>query len=161
MLNRINLCAMVLAVVSLATANRALGAAEDEKPAVQAAVTGFHNALNTLFTGDAGPMKAVWSHADDVTYMGPSGSFQVGWTRIEPYWDKQAAAKLGGKVEPTDIHLTVSPQLAVAHYYEKGENIVAGKPQPVSIRTTTIFRNEKGQWKVIGHHTDTLAYLQK
>ena len=161
MSTRINLCAMVLAGVSLATANLALGAAEDQKPAVQAALTGFHSALNTLFTGDAGPMKAVWSHADDVTYMGPSGSFQVGWTRIEPYWDKQAAAKLGGKVEPKDIHLTVSPQLAVAHYYEKGENVIAGKPQPVSIRTTTVLRNENGKWKVIGHHTDTLSYLQK
>jgi len=60
-----------------------------------------------------------------------------------------------------DVHVTASPQLAVARYYEKGENILDGKPQPVSIRTTTTLCKENGQWKVIGHHTDTLAYLQQ
>jgi ketosteroid isomerase-like protein len=44
---------------------------------------------------------------------------------------------------------------------EAGWNVIDGKPQPVSIRTTTTLRKENGQWKVIGHHTDTLAYLQK
>ena len=160
MRNRIVFCGMILIASICFTANRGL-AAEDDARAVGVALVEFNDALNTLFTGDAGPMKEVWSHAEDVTYMGPSGSFQVGWTRIEPYWDKQAAAKLGGKVEPKDIHFAVSPQLSVAHYYEKGENIIDGKSQPVSIRTTTVFRKEDGRWKVIGHHTDTLAYLKK
>jgi ketosteroid isomerase-like protein len=73
----------------------------------------------------------------------------------------QAAKKLGGKVDATDMHVVASPSLAVAHYYEKGENVIDGRPQPVSIRTTTTLRKENGTWKVIGHHTDTLAYLQK
>ncbi len=136
-------------------------AADDETQTVKAAVAKFHDALNTLFTGDAAPMKAVWSHADDVVYMGPMGGMEVGWTQVEPYWDKQAAKKLGGKVDAVDMHITASPTLAVVHYYEKGENVIDGKPQPVSIRTTTTFRKEGGHWKVIGHHTDTLAYLQK
>jgi len=29
------------------------------------------------------------------------------------------------------------------------------------VATTTTLRKENGTWKVIGHHTDTLAYLQK
>jgi len=73
----------------------------------------------------------------------------------------QAAKKLGGKVDPADVHITSSPAIAVVHSYEKGENVIDGKPQPVNIRATTTFRKEGGQWKVIGHHTDTLAYLQK
>jgi len=136
-------------------------AADEDTQAVTATLGTFHDALNVLFTGDAAPMKAVWSHADDVTYMGPVGGMQVGWANIEPYWEKQAAKKLGGKVVVADLHVTASPQLAVAHYQEKGENVIDGKPQPVLIRTTTTFRKENGQWKVIGHHTDTLAYLQK
>ena len=44
----------------------------------------FHEALNLLFTGDAGPIKAVWSHADDVTSMGPVGGMQVGWVQPSP-----------------------------------------------------------------------------
>ena len=68
---------------------------------------------------------------------------------------------LGGKVVVADMHLTVAPTLAVAHYVETGETIIDGTPQPVFIRTTTTFRKEAGQWKVIGHHTDTLAYLEQ
>jgi ketosteroid isomerase-like protein len=136
-------------------------AADDEKQAVHAAIGQFHEALNVLFTGDAGPMKAVWSHADDVTYMGPVGNVQVGWKQVEPYWDMQAAKRLGGRVEVKDVHVIASSGLAVASYYEKGENVIDGKPQPVSIRSTTTFRKEGGQWKVVGHHTDPLAYLKK
>jgi len=151
---------LVVAAMVLTTARTAL-AADDDTQAVKAANVAFHDALNVLFIGDAAPMKAIWSHADDVTYMGPVGGMQVGWSQIEPYWDKQAAKKLGGKVDPVDVHITASPTLAVVHYYEKGENVIDGKPQPVNIRTTTTFRKEAGQWKVIGHHTDVLAYLQK
>jgi len=151
---------LIVAVMALMTTSP-VKAADDDTQAVKAAVTLFHDALNVLFKGDAAPMKAVWSHADDVTYMGPVGGMQVGWLQIEPYWDKQAAKKLGGKVDPVDVHVTASPTLAVVHYYEKGENVPDGKPQPVNIRTTTTLRKEGGQWKVIGHHTDTLEYLQK
>jgi len=151
---------LVMAVMSLMMASPTQ-AADDDTQAVKTAVSAFHDALNVLFTGDTAPMKAVWSHADDVTYMGPVGGMQVGWTQVEPYWDKQASKKLGGKVGAVDLHITASPTLAIAHYYEKGENVIDGKPQPVNIRTTTTLRKEGGQWKVIGHHTDTLAYLQK
>ncbi len=151
---------LVCAAVGV-VANGRVWAADDDKQAVQAAFSQFHAALNALFTGDAGPMKAAWSHADDVTYMGPVGGMQVGWKQVEPYWEAQAAKKLGGKVDPKDVHVIASSGLAVASYYEKGENVIDGKPQPVSIRTTTTFRKEGGQWKVVGHHTDTLAYLQK
>ena len=156
---RITLSLLVLTAAALIVTSPAQ-AADDDTRAVTAAVGTFHEALNRLFTGDAGPMKAAWSHADDVTYMGPTGTKQVGWSQIEPYWDKQAARKLGGRVDAVDVHVTASPQLSVAVYYEKGENVIDGKAQPVSIRTTTTFRKENDQWKVIGHHTDTLAYLQ-
>jgi len=160
MLARIVRGLVFVMVVVIASSTPPARAADADTQAVTAAVAGFHDALNVLFTGDAAPMKAVWSHADDVSYMGPSGGRQVGWAQVEPYWDKQAARKLGGKVVVADLHLTVAPTLAVAHYVEKGENIIDGTPQPVFIRTTTTFRKEAGQWKVIGHHTDTLAYLQ-
>ena len=81
--------------------------------------------------------------------------------QVETYWDKQAAKKLGGKVDAVDVHITASTTLAVVHYYEKGENVIDGKPQAVNIRATTTFHEEGGRWKVIGHHTDALAYLQK
>ena len=160
MRHRVQSGLLIVAALALVS-TRPTQAADDDTAAVKSALTGFHEALNVLFTGDAAPIKAAWSHADDVTYMGPMGDMQVGWSQVEPYWDRQAARKLGGRVDAADVHVTASPTLAVVHYYEKGENVIDGKPQPVDIRATTTFRKEGGQWKVIGHHTDTLAYLQK
>jgi hypothetical protein len=43
---------------------------------------------------------------------------------------------------------------------ERGSNIIDEKEQRVSLQTTITFRKENGLWKVIGHHTDTLSYLE-
>ncbi len=135
-------------------------AAEADVAAVTRAVADFHDALNAMFTGASAPMKSLWSQEEDVTYMGPMGDLHVGWSKIGPIWEAQAAKKLGGRVHVAELSVTAGPEVGVATYYEKGENIVNGKPQTVSIRTTTSFRKEAGQWKVIGHHTDTLPYLK-
>jgi hypothetical protein len=50
----------------------------DDAKAVKDAAAAFYAALDALFIGDATPMREVWSHADDVTYMGPDGGFDVG-----------------------------------------------------------------------------------
>ena len=137
-------------------------ASQDGEKAVREAAAGFYSALNVLFTGNPDSMNEVWSHADDVTYMGPGGGFQVGWPQISENLKKQAAMKLGGRVEPAEMHLAVGQELAIVQNYEKGTNIDAqGKQQKVSIRATSIFRKEDGKWKMIGHHTDLLSYLKE
>lgn len=133
----------------------------DEKE-VKDAVAGFYAALAAIFVGDVAPMRAVWSHADDVTYMGPDGGFQIGWKDVLANWEKQAAMMLGGTVRPADMRIFVGRDLAVTHNYEKGENISTDNgPEPVSIRATNLFRKEGGSWKMIGHHTDLLPYLAR
>ena len=150
----------VLTVILL-TAGTVASNEGDEK-AVREAAARFYKALNTMFTGDLEPMKQVWSHAEDVTYMGPGGGFQVGWRQVLANWKAQAALKLGGKVEAADMRITVGQDLAITHNYEKGENKGQdGKALPVLIRATNIFRKEQGRWKMIGHHTDLLPFLKK
>ena len=156
----------MLFVVGIATAQAGPAAAQDsaadETAAVRAAAAQFYAALNILFTGDVEPMEAVWSHSDDVTYMGPDGTFQVGWTQVLANWESQAAMKLGGEVEPVDMHVTVGQDLAVTHNVEWGTNLPAGgEAQAVSIRATNLFRKEDGAWKMIGHHADRLPFLAK
>ena len=137
-------------------------AAAPEKEAREA-VAQFYTALNALFTGDMKLMNDVWSHAADVTYMGPAGGFQIGWKNVGEELSRQAAMKLGGKIEPSDIHvIAIGGAVAIVSNYEKGENLDAtGKKIPVSIRATTTFRYEGGKWKMIGHHTDLLPSLAK
>ena len=151
----------VLAILGFMVAGNLHASPADEK-AVGEAVTQFYSALNVLFTGDVAPIKEVWSHADDVTYMGPGGGLQKGWTDVLANWESQAAMKLGGQVKPEKMHITVGKEIAMTSNYEIGENTGSdGKPQQVSIRATNVFRKENGKWKMIGHHTDLLPYLAK
>jgi ketosteroid isomerase-like protein len=153
-----------IAVVALVIcgAISAVQADETGNSAVMAAEERFYAALNAMFTGDARPMKEVWSHADDVTYMGPGGGFQKGWAAVSDDWDKQAAMKLGGKVTPDRLGMTTGADIAFTQNYEIGENVDKdGRPMKVSIRATNIFRKENGQWKMIGHHTDLLPHVEE
>ena len=129
---------------------------------VTAANGRFYAALNELFTGKADAMKEVWSHADDIIYMGPMGGAMTGWAHIEKVWDEQAAMKLGGKVEPTGVHVVASSEISVVTDTETGENTNAhGEHQMVSIRATNTYRLEGGKWRMIGHHTDLLPKMVK
>lgn len=133
---------------------------DNNKRTVEVAVQEFYLALNAVFAGDVEPMKKVWSHADDVTYMGPGGGLREGWAEVLADWEAQAAMKPGGKVQPQDLHITVGSKIAVVVNEEKGENTDAnGNVQPVAIRATHVLRKEGGKWKMIGDHTDLLPYL--
>ena len=151
----------ILVVVALAVSiARPVGVAADEQKAVTAAAEQFYRALNVMFTGALAPMLEVWSHAGDVTYMGPGGDFRVGWDQVLASWKEQAAMKLGGTVRSDNMRVTVGHDLAVTHNIETGENVKDGKALKVSIRATNVFRKEGGTWKMIGHHTDLLPYLK-
>jgi ketosteroid isomerase-like protein len=153
--------ASLLVPAAIALANPA-GCSASDIQGVEQATAEFYASLNALFAGNASGMDQSWSHADDVTYMGPMGGLQVGWDEVRAMWQAQAALKLGGTVEPRQMHVTVGNHLAVVQCFEVGDNLDAeGRSLRVSIRATNLFRNENGQWKMIGHHTDLLPYLEK
>jgi ketosteroid isomerase-like protein len=151
----------LLFVVATMSAN-STRADENDADAVRAAAEKFYVALNAVFSGDVGPMKDVWSHKSDITYMGPGGGLRVGWKQVLADWESQTARKLGGEVKPEDMRITVGRDLAIVNNFEIGQNVDAdGKPQKVEIRATSVFRKEDGKWKMIGHHTDLLPFLQR
>ena len=107
------------------------------------------------------PMEALWSHRKDVTYMGPGGGFRVGWDAVRKDWASQAAMKLGGSVKPAQVKITAGSDLATVSNMEVGSNVIGGKKSVVSLRATSIYRKEDGQWKMIGHHTDIIPAMEK
>jgi ketosteroid isomerase-like protein len=148
---------LILAISGLLLSPPAF-AADDSETEVKAAAARFYSALNTMFTGELSPMKEVWSHASDVTYMGPGGGFQVGWDKVLVEWQKQAALKYGGSVEPKAMQVIAGKDLAVVQNYEEGTNTnVNGKEAKVSLRATNVFRKEDGKWKMVSHHTDLFS----
>lgn len=133
---------------------------ESEKGVKEAAMQ-FYSALNTMFKGDVSTMIEVWSHAPDVTYLGPQGDILIGWEHVRKAWEEQATLKLGGQVDPEDMHITVGDKIGIAQNYERGTSYVDGKPVTVAVRATNIFRLEEGKWKMISHHTDIIPSLEK
>ena len=105
-------------------------------------------------------MKDIWAHAEDVTYMGPDGLYLIGWEKIEDMWNSVAEMKLGGRVNPKQVHKVVGADMALITCIEFGENEIAGKSENVSIRSSTTFHNRDGSWKVVAHQTDLLKYME-
>lgn len=136
-------------------------AAEGNTAAVRAASDQFYTALNQLFIGDMAPMEALWSHRKDVTYMGPGGGFRDGWDAVRKDWASQAAMKMGGSIKPEQVKITAGSDLATVSNMEVGSVTIQGKKKAISLRATSIYRKEKGQWKMIGHHTDLIPRMEK
>ena len=126
-------------------------------PSLKDATTAFYSALNDMLAGDAQPMTELWSHADDVTYMSPFGELLVGWDAIRESWQAQAGQRLGGRVEPEELHHFASDMLGFVVGFERGSVEIDGTPTPVDIRATSMYRIEDGRWAMIGHHTDPLG----
>lgn len=121
----------------------------------------FYAALRAVFEGDVGPMAAVWSHADDVAYLGPSSNVCVGWEAVLTAWRAQAALNLKGDIEPVDLHVTLGQDMAATSGYARGHNFDrAGQRHEVATRDTNLFRKEDGAWKLVGHHSDPLPFIE-
>ncbi|MEN3974344.1 nuclear transport factor 2 family protein [Emcibacter sp. SYSU 3D8] len=162
---RIKYLAVVLCVLSIGITPGVASAEEPPAPvsadSVSKATEAFYAALNQMFVGELAPMEAVWSHKDDVVYVGPSGGMHTGWANILPIWKEQADLKLGGEIKIKNMHVINGEDIAVVTNYEVGENTINGEVQKVELRATNIFRKEDGEWKMIGHHTDLLPWLVK
>lgn len=123
-------------------------------PALQQASEAFYSALADVLAGDPRSMLDLWSHSDDVTYMGPmDGTVTVGWGPIRQAWLDQADARIGGQVATEGLHYVVGSDLGIVVNYEVGSGHV-GVEGEKRIRATSSYRLENGQVKMIGHHTD-------
>jgi ketosteroid isomerase-like protein len=122
--------------------------------AVKKANQEFYAALNAMLEGDPQPVEKVFWHTDDVVFMGADGGYQVGWKDTYASWEKMAALKLGGKVEPAEVKLAVGANLAVAHSYVTGFHVVRGVREEIKVRATSVFRKEGDVWKMMSHHVD-------
>ena len=120
------------------------------------ATESFYSALTQVLGGNPAPMLGLWSHSDDVCYMGPMGQLLVGPDPIRASWQEQADSDLGGTVTPTDLHFVACGAIGIVTGWERGAGH-RGIPETVNIRATSTYRRENGFIKMIGHHTDLIA----
>lgn len=133
-----------------------------DRTAVRNAVNQWFVVLNAMLNGDPKPFADLYSHADDVTYMGAEGTYRVGWEATYADWKAQAEKSTGGNVEGTEIHIVVGGDMAAAQHYTRGRvRQPDGQMNDTNVRETSVFRKEDGKWKMISHHADGIPYWEK
>lgn len=118
----------------------------------------LYRSLNVMLEGDAGPVLAVWSNSDDVTYGGPFGGFVSGRDAVVEAFEASAAMVLGGSIEVSDVHMLEGTDVGYSVCIEHGnDHTIDGQPVNLVHRATNIFRKEGGSWRLVHHHTDGSA----
>ncbi len=119
-----------------------------------------HQADDAFASGDAGPKKVLYSRRDDAVLANPLLPPARGWAEVEKALDFAASGLAkGGELLGTD-RVTQHETSDVAYMVEieryrlqlPGEDAV-----PSSLRVTTIFRREDGEWRIAHRHADTIT----
>ena len=124
------------------------------------AVERSHLAVAAIFRGNPGPAKALFSDDDDVTLGNPFGPYAYGRKKVEETLARAASNYRDGEL--TDVELIakyVSDGLACVVEVERGRAKVGGSDQTatLSLRVTSVFRLERGIWKLVHRHADPIA----
>jgi ketosteroid isomerase-like protein len=125
---------------------------------VEATMARYRDAETALHNGDAAPRKAMWSRTVPVTLLGAAFS-GTGWEAIEPIFDRlQASFSNCTSCDHEVIAAGASGDLAYIVAFERTTASVNGSPSlPYTLRATTVFRREDGEWKIVHRHADPVA----
>lgn len=119
-------------------------------PVLTEADTAMHN-------GNAEPRKELWSRTDPVTLFGAAKT-TIGADEVIPFFDVLATRFSNCTSFSYEVTAAgVSGDLAYVAGIEHTTASVAGAdPLPYTLRVTTIFRREGGDWKIVHRHGDAL-----
>jgi ketosteroid isomerase-like protein len=145
--------------------------AESAQPAanipddLQQIIEQYHRAEIAFQNGDAQPFKDICSHADDVTIVGGMGGVEKGWAQVEKRYE-WAASRFARDNDSEPQSEIVSPvathEMAYMVEIERSTARMAGstEPQQLTLRVTSVFRREDGQWKLVHRHADPAMRVQ-
>jgi ketosteroid isomerase-like protein len=123
---------------------------------LDAAQQEFHN-------GRPAAIKALWSHADDVTLAGGSGgAIEKGWARVGPRLDWAASQYTNGVQTNERITVAVSGSFAYVVQMEHIRFHVPGQERESKrdYRITMVFRREPEGWRIVHRQADTQVERQ-
>lgn len=126
---------------------------------VREAIERLHAATSRAAAGDAGPIKALYSHRDDATAFYGWGGYEVGWPQVAARWDWAAERFAGGDpVTYQPLTTVIADGLAYTTEIETWRVRLAGTDRPVewSNRVTHVLRLEDGEWRLVHRHANRL-----
>jgi len=119
------------------------------------AADAFYAAGNQMLAGDLSGFEAIWSEADDISHLGPTGALCSGRAAVMEEFAKEATMGFEGTLVADDRRFVESAEIGYMVCVERTNGMTkAGEEIKVDIRATTIFRKEAGHWRVVHHHTD-------
>jgi ketosteroid isomerase-like protein len=108
--------------------------------------------------GDPEAIKALWSHADDVTLFGGLGDSGLrGWNNVGPRIGWAAAQIPGqpGRTKRERVAEYVGHDFAFTADVEHRSRIQPdGTVRYTDLRVTQVYRCEDGQWKIVHRHAN-------
>jgi ketosteroid isomerase-like protein len=125
---------------------------------IQPVLQRYFDALTAIANGDPEPLKALYSHREDISQCGLWGGVERGWEEVSGRLDWVAEQFVPGPgVVTAEVVLTsVSGEMAYSVWIERWwcQLKARSEPQEMMIRVTQIFRREDGAWKAVHRHGD-------
>ena len=120
----------------------------------------YHRAGLEITNGNPEVYKSLYSRRDDATLANPFGPPVRGWSNVSATLDRAAANYRDGEVVGFEnVSSIVADDLAYTVEIESYRARVGGADEmtPVSVRVTSVFRRENGDWKLLHRHADPIT----
>jgi ketosteroid isomerase-like protein len=120
----------------------------------------YHLASGEFLKGDPEPVKALWSHKEDVSLANPYGPPVRGWEEVAKSTEHAASLRRDGRFLGYEVvSKYATSELAYVVQIERAEAKIGASDKiiPYSVRSTMIFRPEAGEWKVVHRHADPIT----
>jgi ketosteroid isomerase-like protein len=120
----------------------------------------YHQALDEFSRGDPDPVKEFYSTRDDVAIANPFFPLTSGREQVVARLERSVRNFSDGEVGFQMVVKWVSSgDLACIVELEEWRTKLGGREDvtPFTLRVTTLFRAEGGEWKVVHRHADSIT----
>ncbi len=130
---------------------------------LDSAIEASHSALAAIVNGDPSGYQALYAEDEDPTLGNPFGPFAHGLEGVVERLSGAALNYQDGEVTGVElIAKYLSEDLACVVEVENVRARVGGSDEiaSVSLRVTSVFRLERGNWKLVHRHADPITTPQ-
>jgi ketosteroid isomerase-like protein len=131
---------------------------DDNETFAAEAVALLQAEVEALHAGDAGPRLALWSRREPITLLGAWLSAR-GWAETDAVFQRLIdtfGGSAGTEYEVLAAECSGDLGYVVGLEHSRAVVIRDEAPRDYTLRVTTVFRREHGEWKVVHRHGDEL-----
>jgi ketosteroid isomerase-like protein len=123
---------------------------------LEATMPRLTEAETAILNGDASPRIAMWSHNEPVTLFGAAAT-RTGWAGARHTFEQLGT--LFSDCTSYEIEVVAAGASGDLAYLVAFEHVTASvnsaPPESFTLRATTVFRREDGQWRAVHRHGDS------